>query len=335
MAEMTDRERAAAAFIARCGWSDATRVTIAGDASNRGYERLTRPDGGTAILMDAPPERGEDVEPFVTMARFLRDQGLSAPEVFEVDPAGFLLLEDLGDDLFATLMARDPARQDPLYRASADVLLPLHRAPLPQLPLCDAAWLNGMTAPLFEWYAPQGDVSLEPRFAEAFDPLARELDESARVVILRDYHAQNLLWLPQRDGVAQVGLLDFQDALLGHPAYDLVSILQDARRDVDAGIEDRMIAHYLRGSSLAEGPFRRAYALLGVQRNLRILGIFARLALRDGKPGYLDLMPRVWRYVQRDLAHPDLAGLATALRPLPAPTAELLDRLRDRCRVTP
>lgn len=322
-------------FLQEAGWAEARRDLLAGDASNRRYDRLRRPSGDSAILMDAPPEKGEDVRPFIEIAAHLRDCGLSAPEVYHADAdQGFLLLEDLGDDLFARLMAADPARELPLYSAATEVLIALHQAPLPALPRCDADWLTEMTGPAFEHYA-QAPEAQRP-FARVFHPLAAALAETDPVVILRDYHAENLLWLPERAGVARVGLLDFQDALLGHPAYDLVSILQDARREVPRGIEQQMIALYLDRTGGDELSFRRAYALLGAQRNLRILGIFARLCLRDGKAHYVDLIPRVWGHLQHNLRHPALADVAQSLEGvLPRPTPEFLKQLKSKCAPTP
>lgn len=332
---MTDRTAAADAFIRDAGWGDATRRLLAGDASNRRYDRLTARDGASAVFMDAPADRGEDVRPFIRIATYLADQGLSAPGILHQDAdQGFLLIEDLGDALFARLMTDDPAQTAPLYAAATDALIDLHKAQPLDLPVCDAAWLATATGLLFEWYG--ATDALEKPFNELFLPLAQDLDASPRVVILRDYHAENLLWLPDRSGSARVGLLDFQDALLGHPAYDLVSVLQDARRDVAPEIEAEMIARYLVATGLEPEPFHRAYAVLGLQRNLRILGIFARLCLRDGKPHYLDFVPRVWGYIQRDLAHPDLAKLAALLQDaLPEPTARFLEDMRSRCATHP
>ncbi|KIN62845.1 Aminoglycoside phosphotransferase [Sulfitobacter noctilucicola] len=328
---MKSREREIAAFLDQTEWQNAQRETVAGDASNRRYERLTHQDGRTAILMDAPPERGEDVRPFVAIADHLRKLGLSAPEIYHQDAlAGLLVIEDFGDALFASLMAQDSTQEAALYQSALDVLLHLRGAPLPDLPLCDAQWLIDMTEPVFEWYA-QDNGGMN-RFANLFRPLAEDVNSRQPVLIMRDYHAQNLLQLPERDGVKSVGLLDFQDAMIGHPAYDLVSILQDARRDVSPGVERDLLNYYL---SLADDDlrsFERAYAILGLQRNLRILGIFARLCLRDGKPQYLDFIPRVWDYIQRNLAHPDLAPMRDFLgNALPHPTPEFLESLKAQC----
>lgn len=328
---MTDRAAAADAFIDAAGWGQATRSVLAGDASNRRYDRLVAGDGHSAVFMDAPPEKGEDVRPFIRVAQFLTATGLSAPRILDQDTErGFLLIEDLGDAVFARLMADDPERTAPLYAAATDALIDLHKAAPLDLPVCDAAWLGTTTGLLFDWYA--ADATLEKPFNDLFVPLAQGLDTAPRVVILRDFHAENLIWLPDRAGPARVGLLDFQDALLGHPAYDLVSVLQDARRDVAPEIEAEMIARYLRKTGAEAESFHRAYTLLGLQRNLRILGIFARLCLRDGKAHYLDYVPRVWGYVQRNLAHPDLAPLAGLLKGrLPEPTAPFLEDLKSRC----
>lgn len=334
---MSDRAIRLDQFLARSGWSDAGRALVAGDASNRRYDRLTRANGETAILMDAPPHKGEDVRPFVAIADFLHGQELSAPQIYHQNAEeGFLIIEDLGDDLFADLMAKNAEAQLPLYRASIDVLVQLHTAPLPSLPLCDADWLIEMTGLFFDWYVPEGFDHLGRAFENVFRPLAERVSQSEQVVILRDYHAQNLLWLPNRTGAARVGILDFQDALLGHPAYDLVSIMQDARRDVDPMIEAAMIDHYLACTDRPRTEYLNAYATLGLQRNLRILGIFARLCLRDGKAHYVDMIPRVWGYVMRNLEHPDLHEVKDLLDPfLARPTPEFLMDLKNRCATTP
>ncbi|MBM1555355.1 phosphotransferase [Sulfitobacter mediterraneus] len=334
---MNDRTIRLDQFLAQCGWSDARRELVAGDASNRRYDRLIRANGETAIVMDAPPERGEDVRPFVSIAEFLHRQYLSAPQIYHQDTKdGFLVIEDLGDDLFADLMAKDRETQLPLYRASVDVLARLHNAPLPPLPLCDADWLMEMTGLFFDWYVPDGFDHLGEAFETTYRPLAKGVAEAERVVILRDYHAQNLLWLPNRAGAAKVGILDFQDALLGHPSYDLMSIMQDARRDVDPMIEAEMIDYYLACTGRPRAGFLNAYAILGLQRNLRILGIFARLCLRNGKAHYVDLIPRVWGYVMRNLEHPALQEVKNLLAPVLArPTPEFLMDLKNRCATTP
>jgi aminoglycoside/choline kinase family phosphotransferase len=324
-------------FLQVAGWAGGKQVPIAGDASNRRYTRITRRDGTSAILMDAPPNRNDSVAPFVEIANHLTAAGLSAPRIYHTNiDHGFLLIEDLGDDLFARMMARDPGQSAVLYRAATDLLIALHKAPVMSLPVADAEWLSGMLAPVFEWYVQVASEETSDRLKGLFLTLARTLDSAPKVIALRDYHAENLLWLPDRSGVAQVGLLDFQDAVLGHPAYDLVSVLQDARREVPTEIEREMIARYIAATGCAAGPFETAYALLGAQRNLRILGIFARLCLRDGKAHYLDMIPRVWGYVQRNLAHPELTDLRALINDtLSPPTPQFLEHLKSRCPHTP
>jgi len=332
---MSARSDAAKTFIDAAGWGQASRILLAGDASNRRYDRLTKADGTTAVFMDAPADKGEDIRPFVLVARFLIKNGLSAPHILAQDSQnGFLLIEDLGDALFARLMSETAGTADALYTAATDTLLHLHQASIPDLPVCDSNWLVAITDPAFAWYAGKPDAFAQ--FDLLFRPLAQQLGQVPYVVILRDFHAENLLWLPDRTGVARVGLLDFQDALLGHPAYDLVSILQDARRDVPLQVEAKMIDHYISHTNTEPKDFRTAYAVLGIQRNLRILGIFARLCLRDGKAHYVDFIPRVWGYLQRNLDHPDLADLAEFVNTtLPCPSPEFLKDLKTRCATHP
>lgn len=323
---MTLRDALKHRFVTDHGWGDAQMSFLAGDASSRSYDRLVQPDGTRAVLMDAPPDKGENTAPFVRIAAHLRNIGLSAPQIFAQDAEhGFLLIEDFGDALFARLMRDDPAREIPLYETAVDVLVHLHAAPVLEVPVCNADWLCDATSLAFDHYA-RTDAA---PFLAAFRPLAERLDAVQKVLILRDYHAENLIYLPERTGPARAGLLDFQDALLGHPAYDLVSILQDARRDIAPATEAAMIAHYLRHTPQPEAEFKAAYAILGAQRNLRILGIFARLSAQDGKHHYLDYVPRVWGYLHRNLRHPALAEVASALRPiLPEPTPAFIAHLR-------
>lgn len=334
---MTDpRAAAAQALIESAGWGGASRARLAGDASNRKYDRLSQPDGRTAVLMDADPALGEDVRPFLSIARALAARGLSAPQILGADSAaGFLLLEDLGDALFARVVAADPACEDQLYAAATDVLGALHATPpVPDLAPYDAATMGRLAALAVEWYRTgvTGERADPAPFAALVAGLKPALAPGEPVTVLRDYHAENLLWLPDRSGPARVGLLDFQDAMAGNRAYDLVSLLQDARRDVPPAVEARMIARYAAANGLDESLFRAEYAFCGAQRNLRILGVFARLSMLHGKPHYVALIPRVWDLLQRDLAHPALAPLAAEVtRLLPAPTPTGLQRITDAC----
>ncbi|MCZ0961298.1 phosphotransferase [Paracoccus sp. EF6] len=315
-----------AAFVAGAGWADARVLPLAGDASARRFFRLAGPQG-SAVLMDDPSGA---CGPFLAMTGWLRDRGFGAPAILAQDgAAGLLLVEDLGDDLLARVLERDPAMAPAIYDRVTDFLVDLHRHPVPDFvaPL-DGPTLAEQVGLFAEWY-PQaaggtGGEKIAPLVARLHAELAADVPP---VLSLRDFHAENLLWR----GDAPLGLIDYQDAVACHPAYDLVSALQDARRDVDPAIEAACITRYLAATRLDADRFRAAYALLGAQRNLRIMGIFTRLCLRDGKPRYLDFMPRVWGYVRRNLAHPALAPLAGAVAALPAPDEAVIERIRCRC----
>ncbi len=297
-----------AAFLDAAGWSGAVRRPLAGDASFRRYERLVR-GRRRAILMDAPPER-EDVRPFLAIDRLLRAWGFSAPRILATDTgAGLVLLEDLGEESFTLRLARRPADARPLYAAAVDLLVALHRrTPPASLPAYDLAELMREARLFAEWYLPahhpDGDVAALTAELEArYRPLLREVADVHRVLTLRDYHADNLHWLVRRRGLRRVGLLDFQDAVRGHPAYDLVSLLQDARREVPVALEEAMIRRYLERAGIADRmAFRRAYHLLGMQRATKVMGIFTRLQRRDRKPRYLAFLPRVREHLERNLA---------------------------------
>jgi len=327
------RPRDADAFLAASGWGAARRAPLAGDASRRRYERLSAESGATAVLMDAPPALGEDVRPFLSVARHLAGLGLSPPAILAADPdAGFLLIEDLGDALYADVVARDTATERPLYAAAVDLLVDLHRAPPPpDAPRYGPPEMAARAALAGLWYAAgtRGDTPADPAprvAAAALDAAARAALEAhageTSVLALRDFHAQNLLWLPGRAGAARVGLLDFQDAAAGHPGYDLVSLLEDARRDVPEPLRDEMLARYAAATGREPRAFAAACAVLGAQRALRILGVFARLCLRDGKAAYLALLPRVWAHLERDLGHPACAGLRAVVAAHLAPPTE-------------
>ncbi|MDR0809776.1 MAG: phosphotransferase [Gemmobacter sp.] len=333
------RQRQAEALLSRAGWTGATRRFLAGDASDRSYLRLLRP-GGSAVLMDAPPGKGDDPRDFLRIARHLRSLGLSAPEILAEDAGhGFLLLEDLGDDVYARLLRDQPELELPLYEAAADVLLHLQSRPAPaDLPDPRAGdWAEAAGFAL-DWYrrAVKGDTGDRVRFVALLtDALHRHAD-GPRVLILRDFHAENLLWLPERAGLARVGLLDFQLAQMGQPGYDLVSLLQDARRDVAPQTEATVRRRFQQALGVTQECFDTAYATFGAQRALRILGIFARLCLTAGKPGYLRLIPRVWDQLWRNLTHPELRDLAELCRDLlPEPHPETLRIIESQCAPTP
>ncbi|HWA68689.1 MAG TPA: phosphotransferase [Rhizomicrobium sp.] len=353
-------------FLARSGWGDAVVTPLPGDASSRRYARLS--DGARkAMLMDQPqgaeapiappgasPEQraslgynavarlaGADCARFAAAAAWLRGQGLAAPQIHAADHAqGFVILEDLGDDLFANVLASG-GDERALYRAAVEVLaaIHLHDAPLHlpppspsgarrageadlRFPLFeyDAVALIAETDLLTEWFLPLalGRTATKAEVSEHRRLWAAALagtGASRRVFVHRDYHAQNLLWLPERDGVARVGLIDFQDAVAGSAAYDLISLTEDARRDVSPTLAADATAHYLaamraQGTPLDEAAFHKEMAVMAAQRNAKIVGIFARLYKRDGKARYLNLLPRVWGYLERDLQHPALGDLS-------------------------
>lgn len=318
------------AFLDRAGWGGAARAALAGDASARRYLRLAE-GPRRAILMDTPPESGLSVAPFLAVTDWLRGLGLSAPEPLAEDAAaGLALLEDLGDDLFIRLAA-DPAREAEIYDAAIDLLADLHDAPPPapargwSLPPYDAAVLLREMRLIPEWYLPaagEDSADAAAEFEAAIAPIVAIATEGPRSIVYRDYHAENLLWLPDRAGRARVGLLDYQDLLWGHPAYDVISLVEDARRDVAPELAARLTARYVARRGLEPEDFARAAHALAAQRNLKILGLFVRLARRDGKGQYLRLLPRVHAHLLRDLDHPDLAALRDwARRRLPAPEA--------------
>lgn len=314
---------AIARLIHRAGWGEARVLPLAGDASSRRYFRLIE-DGRSAVLMDAAPG---SVGPFVAMAQWLRGRGLHAPEILAADqPEGLLLIEDLGDDLVARVLEAEPQLAPRIYDRMTDLLVELHgHAPPDFVQALDGPELARQVGLFAEYYpAAAGTPGLGAEVAPQIERLHAELAADMPPVLgLRDFHAENLIW---RDD-APLGLLDFQDAVAVHPAYDLVSGLQDARRDVDPALEEAEITRYIAATGVDGARFRAAYALLGAQRNLRIMGIFTRLAQRDGKPRYLAFMPRVWNAIERDLAHPALAPLAAALEGIPAPSPEVIERI--------
>ncbi|MGV7119393.1 aminoglycoside phosphotransferase family protein [Sphingopyxis sp. 550A] len=303
----------APAFLAAHGWGDAQILPLAGDASFRRYFRVVG-EGRQAVLMDAPPPH-EDPRPFIAVAEFLCALGLTAPAILARDlDQGLLLIEDFGDvRLRETLDAKPDAEADH-YAGVTDLLVHLHaRPPMAGLPLHGLAqWLDEVM--LFtDWYCPALDLEVDrDAFRAAWEEVLApvEADGLPRVTVLRDYHAENIMLVPGRDGIAHYGLLDFQDALVGHPAYDLASVLEDARRDVTPAVEAAMLDRYLAATGQGEA-FRAAYWALAAQRNTRILGVFVRLWKRDGKEGYRRFQPRMWGLLERDLAHPALAAVRT------------------------
>ncbi len=300
---------AAPAFLAANGWAGAEIRPLAGDASFRRYFRVHDGDR-TAVLMDAPPAT-EDSRPFLDVGGHLAAMGFSAPQPIGVDlDAGLILLEDFGDDRMTPVLAADPTREAGVYAQAIDLLAALHAQPAPPLsPYAETELLREVR--LFpDWYLPAVGLTEAPGYDAAWRtawPAVVAATAAAPVLTLRDYHADNLMLL-DRPGLRGLGLLDFQDALAGHPAYDLVSLLQDARRDVPRALEEAMIARYVAARRIDDpAAFRAAYEILGAQRNTKIIGIFTRLRDRDGRAGYVERHPRLWRLLEGNLAHPALA----------------------------
>lgn len=346
-----ERGEAVRAFLARAGWENASLSALPGDASTRRYYRA-RQRGQSAMLMHQPQGResppcphaaspgerqalgynavarlaGADCARFVAAARFLRARGLGAPDIYADDAAqGLVLLEDLGDDLYADVLDR-AGDEDTLYGSAIDAIARLHAEPAPRRLSPDALFYDydltaciAETDLMTEWFMPLA-LRRRTRAEEVAEhrSLWREALESIRspgpVFVHRDYHAQNLFWLPQREGAARVGIIDFQDAVAGNRSYDVVSLLEDARRDVSPELAAAMKTRYLaamkaQGHTIDTDNWSAEAAVTAAQRNAKIAGIFARLANRDGKPRYLAHLPRVWTYLESDLAHPALAGL--------------------------
>ena len=305
MADMTPPADAPA-FLTTLGWEGAVIAPLAGDASFRRYFRVTL-GARRAVLMDAPPPH-EDPRPFIAIARWLVGKGFAAPTILGADEErGLVLIEDFGDDRMREAIEADPDATVKLYSDAVDLLAALRDHAPENLAPYDAAVLRREAGLFTEWYGPAVGLDVDVAgYRAAWDAVFAHALADKPVTVLRDYHVENLMLVgPERT----LGLLDFQDALAGHAAYDLVSLLQDARRDVEPSIEEAMLTRYL--AATGEGDaFLNAYHVLGAQRNAKILGIFTRLWKRDGKPRYAALCPRVWAYLERDLSQPVLAPVA-------------------------
>lgn len=307
-------------FLDAHKFSGAELLPLAGDASFRRYIRVRKP-GAHAMLMDAPPQK-ENSAPYLAVASYLYAQGYSVPAILAHDlKAGLLLLEDLGNDLFTLeLQKQNGVSEQALYEAAIDVLAQWHgRPPLANpralpLPLYDHALLMQEAKLFSDWYLPQimgkeAAAGAGAEYLRLWEVILKNIPLATDSFVHRDYHADNLMWLPAREGVRRVGLLDFQDAVYGDAAYDVVSLLEDARRDVPPELAQAMLDRYLSAAGADRRRFMTAYAILGAQRNSKIVGIFVRLAARDNKYAYLNYLPRVWRHLENDLAHPALAEL--------------------------
>lgn len=315
---MSGREELRRDFLRRVGWQDAAIADLAGDASFRRYFRLRRGEE-RAVLMDAPPPQ-EDVRPYMRVARHLQGLGLSTPRIFADDVAGgFLLIEDFGDATYSRVLSQG-GDETALYRLAADVLIALHALPAeravpPGVPLYETEAMSQRAMLLVDWYLPMATgrptpVEVSREFASLWQTVLPRLDAGPRTLVLRDYHVDNLMLLPERAGVAACGLLDFQDAGRGAMAYDLVSLIEDARRDIAPELYRDIMQRYLSTlPSAAHAEFLACCAIAAAQRHARVIGVFARLARRDGKPAYLRHMPRLWRLMERALRHEALGPL--------------------------
>lgn len=297
---------AAAQFLDDIGWGDGEILPLAGDASFRRYFRVQAP-GRSAILMDAPPPH-EDPRPFIGIARWLTDRGFAAPAIHGEDlTQGLVLLQDFGDARMRETVDAAPESELRLYEAAVDLLIRLREHEAADVGAYDRDVYQREAALLTQWYCPAVGLDVDVAgYVAAWDAVLAPALDGPAVTVLRDYHAENVMLI---EGSETLGLLDFQDALAGHAAYDLVSLLQDARRDVHPDLEAALIDRYRRITG-ADERFLDAYHVLGAQRNAKIVGIFTRLWKRDGKPRYPALCPRVWGYLERDLKHPALAPVA-------------------------
>ncbi len=302
-------------WLSKTEWSNWNRNAMAGDASSRRYERLSHPKGRTVILMDAPPDTCGSQSRFVDIAKHLTKLNLAAPEILAWDDAnGMMILSDLGHADFAKHLRKTPKDEPDLYRAAVETLRKLQSAPPPSdLTVMTPNIGADMIAIAFEWAAMDQSTDLAADITNQIRELLKQIDSTPRVLSLRDFHAENLIWRPDQPVAQRVGLLDFQDAFITHPAYDLASLLRDARRDVDPTLLDPLLRQ-LAGETHDVQEFKFAFHIMAIQRNLRILGIFQRLAAQDGKSGYLALIPRVWTHLLTDLSAPDMARLAPLIQ---------------------
>lgn len=347
---MSDRETARTAFIEISGWAEGAVESFPGDASSRRYFRLTRGDDVAVLMdaprgAEAPNEpegasvaerqalgynavarlAGPDPAAFACVSNELVIRGFSAPKILAADlDAGFILLEDFGGAVYARVIADEPKLERQLYEAAVHCLADIYRSSFSaQMRWRDANWrvrdydetaLLAETHLFLDWYAVDKGAEISNESRAEWDAIWRDLFTALQLhapgLTLRDFHAENLFWLPERESMARVGLIDFQDALFAHPAYDLVSFLEDARRDVSKELVEPLLTQFCEAAKINNvEAFRRAYAVMGAQRNAKILGIFVRLAERDNKPSYRALIPRVHSHFKNNLKGQDFAAL--------------------------
>ena len=327
---MTKREEQIKDLLQKNNLLCAPTEKITSDASNRKYLRLTK-GNKTVILMDSNPEENEPVNNFIYFTNFLRKHHFSAPKIYDSDiPNGLLLLEDLGARNFADILKVKPKVETNIYKEAVNQLIMIQSKDTPKQAKPYSTEILVEEALLFtEWYLGEANSSrLSNQFTSLLTPLLKKINKTKPTLVLRDFHAENLIWINSRKNFKRVGLLDYQDALIGHPAYDIASLLKDARRDVSIEVRDIMTNHYLEKTKHNKDLFLRDYSILSAQRNLKIIGIFSRLSIRDKKYNYIKLIPRVWKNLENDFIHPDLENLSKFINSVaPYPNVNILKNL--------
>jgi hypothetical protein len=312
----TERESLCNIFLSKSFWKDAKKRNIASDASKRRYFRLTLKNEDTAIFMDAAPQLGEDVNKFLKSRDYLEKIGLSVPKVYDKDiENGFLILEDFGNNLFSKFLLNSPQYESNFYINAADNLVKLYNSEIRiDIETYDRCAMRNAALLSVDWYLEYGtkavkSTKLRDSLNLLMDDALNKIMNESMVMIHRDFHAENLIWLKGETGLKRVGILDFQDMMLGHPAYDLASLLNDIRRTVKSEVQRECLNYYIDETGLNKDSFFRAFCICSAQRNLRVLGVFTRLSVRDKKKNYLNFLPTIWKNLLRDLEHPALRDL--------------------------
>jgi aminoglycoside/choline kinase family phosphotransferase len=317
--ESTDRSAQLQRFIdSHFSGVKYSMTPIVGDAGLRDYFRLSTQDSNY-IIMDCPPSY-TSVKPFIDVAQFLTQNDFSAPQIINYDTEnGFLILQDFGKvsvrDYILGLEEQDLQERTNIYHLSINLLVDLQKiAPPSELQNFSNDLMCSELSVFSDYYIPYkknekiSSAKLE-QFIEIWQNILSKQTQTTKSIILRDYHVENMMYLDQEKNIKKLGLLDFQDALVGSPIYDLVSILEDARIDIPRNFALECIQYYAEQKNLDFNKVLNDYHILGAQRNLRILGVFARKYSRDGNDTYLQYIPRVLKYLEYDLSHPILRPL--------------------------
>lgn len=309
-----------------------TVTALAGDASGRRYARWRHPAFGKMIHMDARNDRPDGVIDFVRVDNHLRGLGISAPEIL-AQSHNELLLEDLGDGLFSSILKKRPQLEKELYTSAADLLIKAQQEPAPKnTPILDPETMTQAISPVFDAYLAGAtgttNQNAKTKIMETLKPILEKTFPETPRLLLRDFHAENLIWLPDRNGLERAGVLDFQDAQLGHHAYDIASLLEDTRRDVSDETRTHVLEYFVDKLEVDSEFFMEGFFAQAAQRNIRIIGVLANLAHNHGKHRYLALLPRVWNHLQGDLEHPSLHELRELVNEaIPSPSPAILTRL--------